>query len=463
MEAQVSDGDFNQEPLKEPEFKLPTKPIGRAGAPALAIVPTDLDSVHRMAKLLLASGMAPYHLKKAEEITIIMMHGLEVGMKPMMAVRRIAVIKGTPTIWGDAVPGLCLSTGELEDWKEYVDGEGDSRTWHCEVKRKGIASYKSATFSVAQAKKADLWDERPLVKKQVWENRQRVWKDNQPNDSPWFKHPERMMTMRARVAFRDIFADVFNGLYIAEELIDKDTVLDESGMRDVTPATPAKDEGWKTVDNPLGDNPKTVEVERRKAAMDRAAQAYKEEFASRLAEGDGEEDRPAEPVKEPLTEKVPDHDPETGEVRNRESEEEQEGREAAAELAQEAPEEAKEEPKSQEATQAATKPKNAPAKPQKAPETDQERLEKAKQAQDEAGAEVRRQTVGLANKAASAGSGSGYFQEAMTTVANAVDPSKLNTWWRGDRQKRLKECSAAELEQLNAVYGDKFVALAAKE
>lgn len=222
-------------------------------------------------------------------------------------------------------------------------------------------------------------------------------------------------------------------------------------------------EGWKSVDNPLSDNPKTVEVERKNGKTDRvmAAATADEAIEERMEEARREMKANAEPATQ-------DHDQETGEVRDREAEEEQENREAAAELAQQpatqaTPEKTKDTPKAPEATPAAPEPKNAPAKPQRAPETDQERLENAKHAQNKADDEVRHQTVAMANKAAASGSGSSYFQEAMATVANAVDPSKLNQWWRGDRQKRLKECTAAELEQLNALYGDKFVALAAKE
>lgn len=52
------------------------------------------------------------------------------------------------------------------------------------------------------------------------------------NDSPWYKYPKRMLQMRARVAFRDLFADAMGGLYIAEEVINGD----EAEPIDVTPA-----------------------------------------------------------------------------------------------------------------------------------------------------------------------------------------------------------------------------------
>jgi hypothetical protein len=52
---------------------------------------------------------------------------------------------------------------------------------------------------------------------------------------PWQQYPKRMLQMRARVAFRDLFADALGGHYIAEELIG----IEESA-KDITPPQPPK-------------------------------------------------------------------------------------------------------------------------------------------------------------------------------------------------------------------------------
>jgi hypothetical protein len=54
-----------------------------------------------------------------------------------------------------------------------------------------------------------------------------------------------MLQMRARVAFRDLFADAMCGLYIAEEMVGRGS---DAEMRDVTPAAPT------VIHNPLQDD-----------------------------------------------------------------------------------------------------------------------------------------------------------------------------------------------------------------
>lgn len=217
-----------------------------AGSRPRALVPTDLDQVWRIATAVVRSGLAPKDFTTVEKCVIAILHGLEIGLPPMMALQRIAVINGRPAVWGDAVPGIALATGELEDWQERIDGHGDKMVATCTVKRRGIKTPKTATFSVDDAKRADLWDTRATVKRRDRETG--AWKEV-PNDSPWYRYPKRMLTMRARVVFRDLFADAFGGLHIAEELITKDITLDANEIKDVSmqavapPIAPIVDEG----------------------------------------------------------------------------------------------------------------------------------------------------------------------------------------------------------------------------
>lgn len=190
-------------------------PATRAAQPALisggrprAIVPADIDQVWRIAGIAIKAGMTPKDFATPERATIAIMHGMEIGLPPMMALQRIAVINGRPAVWGDAVPGIALSTGLVEDWYEAIQGDGEHMVAVCRVKRKGIKTAAERTFSVADAKIAGLWEKA----------------------GPWRQYPKRMLQMRARVAFRDLFSDALGGLYIAEELDEGDR-----GMRDVTP------------------------------------------------------------------------------------------------------------------------------------------------------------------------------------------------------------------------------------
>jgi hypothetical protein len=162
----------------------------RSGAAITPIIPTSIEEVFRLAKYIEASGLAPSSMKTAEQITVAIMHGLELGLPPMQAVQRIAVINGRPALWGDAIPALLYSRGfKLKEW-------GDDKESHCTVTRPD-GSEITRSFSKKQAADAGLLSK----------------------GGPWKQYPERMMQMRARAfAARDGAADVLAGLYAAEEI-----------------------------------------------------------------------------------------------------------------------------------------------------------------------------------------------------------------------------------------------------
>lgn len=187
----------------------------QTGGKIAGIIPTSIEEVFRLASAVAKSGLAPRGMETAEKLTVAIMHGLEIGLSPMQAIQRIAVVNGRPTVWGDAIPALVLSRGF--HLNETIEGQGDARVATCTVVRPdGTMVHRS--FSVADAKKAGLWGKA----------------------GPWQQYPERMLLMRARgFACRDGAADVLAGLYLREEL--------EGEVRDVTPA-PAK----QTVLPPMG-------------------------------------------------------------------------------------------------------------------------------------------------------------------------------------------------------------------
>ena len=117
----------------------------------------------------------------------------------MASLRQIAVINGRPSIWGDAALALCKASGELEDFKEYVEGDYEDMVATVKVKRRGFSRPVVQTFSVDDAKRAGLLGK----------------------SGPWQQYRARMLKLRARgFAFRDTFADVLQGLYLAEEAQD---------------------------------------------------------------------------------------------------------------------------------------------------------------------------------------------------------------------------------------------------
>lgn len=179
-----------------------TLPVARAaemktGGAIKAVVPQSMDDAYRLAKAVCLSGLAPRGLEKPEAAMVAILHGLEIGLTPMMALQKISVINGRPTLWGDGALGLVRSSGLCKYVKEQIAGTGDARTATCETQRAGEPDPVVRTFSVADAKKAGLWGKA----------------------GPWQNFPDRMLQMRARAfALRDTYADVLGGMYLAEEL-----------------------------------------------------------------------------------------------------------------------------------------------------------------------------------------------------------------------------------------------------
>ena len=192
------------------------------------LVISDMDSLWRFASYVAASGLAPKGIQTKEAIFVAVQMGLEVGLTPMAALQNIAVINGRPTLWGDAQLAVVRSTGELEVFEEWYEAKGkrlarnpsefgDDTTAVCKVKRAGYAAAETA-FSVADAKRADLWDDRKTVKRRS----QNGGEYEAPNDAPWFAYPARMLRMRARsFALRDQFGDALRGFRSVEEAGDE--------------------------------------------------------------------------------------------------------------------------------------------------------------------------------------------------------------------------------------------------
>lgn len=306
----MNDNTENAAPVGAPEGertiqqdnapKLPQRVPIKAGASPMAFVPTTFDETWRIATMLVKSGLAPRDLQTPERAMVAIMHGLELGLPPMSAIQRIAVINGRPCIWGNAVPAIAQRTGMLEAWDEDLFGEGDDMVARCTVTRRINSEStitKSATFSVADAKKAGLWTTEARVQRKG-RNGEMYTKDN---DSPWYRFPKRMLQMRARAAFHDLFADAMCGLFVAEELVGRDS---DAEMRDVTP--PAQ----PIIHNPLQDD----------ADMERPARDVSDDIAvtGSFKIGDKVTGGPfgseGGTIVAQNEEEAPDHDPETGEV-----------------------------------------------------------------------------------------------------------------------------------------------------
>ena len=183
----------------------------RTGGKVSGIVPTSIEEVFRLATAIAKSGMAPRDMATPEKLTVAILHGLEIGIPPMMAINKIAIVNGRPTLWGDAVPALLLSKGFK--LREMMYAEGEDRFAQCTVIRPN-GEQIVRNFSVRDAMTAGLWGKQ----------------------GPWKQYPDRMLQMRARgLASRDGAADVLSGIYLAEEMQDVEPPTDANELEDRPP------------------------------------------------------------------------------------------------------------------------------------------------------------------------------------------------------------------------------------
>jgi hypothetical protein len=208
------------EKMPEKTEKEP-RPLATTNVPATAMmssggyVPATLDDLYSLAEKLSKSDMVPKDYQgKPGNIVVAMMKGRELGLPPISSLESIATINGRASLFGDAVPGICMATGELEEWDEADQAEiKTSGTARCMVKRRGRKPI-TRTFGEDDAKQANLLGKA----------------------GPWTQYPWRQKMMRARgFAFRDAFPDVFKGMHLREEMLDVDAiettgrVVNESG------------------------------------------------------------------------------------------------------------------------------------------------------------------------------------------------------------------------------------------
>lgn len=175
--------------------------VARRSPPPLMPVlrPQTFGELRDFAMVAARSGMVPQtYQNKPDAIIIAVQMGSELGLSPMQALSNIAVVNGRPSVWGDAMPGLCRQSAVCDDIEEWFEGDGETLTAHCRATRVGKKPIHQQ-FGVSDAKKASLW----------------------AKAGPWTQYPRRMLQMRARgFALRDAFPDVLRGLISYEEAMD---------------------------------------------------------------------------------------------------------------------------------------------------------------------------------------------------------------------------------------------------
>jgi hypothetical protein len=159
------------------------------------LAPRTLDDVVRLAEVMLASRLLPEGLRTVEQVAVVVMYGMELGLSPMQSVRLIHVIKGKPCPSADLVGSLAVQTPACE-YLTLVESTPERATY--EAKRRGSPKVVTMSFTLAEAKAAGL------AGKEVWR-----------------QYPAAMLRARALVAIcRATFPEAVAGLHIPDEIED---------------------------------------------------------------------------------------------------------------------------------------------------------------------------------------------------------------------------------------------------
>ena len=155
----------------------------------------DINELNSVACTVAKSGL--FGAKSPEQAYVAIATGMELGLKPMQALRNIIVIQGKPTFSADGAFAVVRNHPEYGgiEWIKQ-----DAQEASCKITRvsKGGALKETfvGSFSMKEAAAAGLAN-----------------KDN------WKHFPARMLRARAlSFACRDAFPDVLNGLYTPEEI-----------------------------------------------------------------------------------------------------------------------------------------------------------------------------------------------------------------------------------------------------
>ena len=138
----MADGAVQQSIEKvQPSYqRLPT---------AGGIIPTTFEETWRMAEVFSKSGLVRKELRgKPEDVMLMLMQGLELGLKPVQTLSQIYVVDGQPSLSSKLKIALVRQSPVCE-YLICVFSDDTKATW--ETKRKGNPKPTTLTFTIEQA------------------------------------------------------------------------------------------------------------------------------------------------------------------------------------------------------------------------------------------------------------------------------------------------------------------------
>jgi hypothetical protein len=233
----------------------------------------------RVAEMAVKSGMLPKAYTQPAQVVTAIQYAKELGIQaPMNALRQIAIINGTPSLFGELPLAIVKASGKLDSYDEYCVDKNYTRislenknlgeeifASVAKITRKG-ESEKTFAYTRNEAKKTGSLD------KQVWK-----------------LYEETMFLRKARSkALKTVFPDVLSGASICEDQFD--TIPTNNAPLTLQYAT--EEIKTKTVNDIVADFTPTAEIkkvddeqeriEKIKQDVEKSAEQERAEFFSNL-------------------------------------------------------------------------------------------------------------------------------------------------------------------------------------
>jgi len=116
MENLKADKDLIKKREEKPEPKKPTDIALKEDG---SIDTKTVSEQYRAASIWIQSGMLPSSYNTPQKVITGIQYARELGLSGITALKQIAVIKGTPSIFGDLPLTLAMKSNKIKEIEEY--------------------------------------------------------------------------------------------------------------------------------------------------------------------------------------------------------------------------------------------------------------------------------------------------------------------------------------------------------
>lgn len=177
-----------------------------------------LADMKLVAETLIASGLIPTHFNTVPKVIYALQCGYDLGLKMTQSLQELHIVNGKMGMSAKLMAGLIHQSGVCTNFNISYEGKEYNDDFKAVVtaKRYGSGDELRTEFSVADAKRACLWNKA----------------------GSWTTYPKDMLTNRAiSRQGRFNFSDVTGGLYTVDELQDIEVPAEQA-----TPEIPPREE-----------------------------------------------------------------------------------------------------------------------------------------------------------------------------------------------------------------------------